>query len=112
MTDRCFYRRALALIFRLKKNFNLIQWVVRASALIFQPVQNLPTAVLGAIVDQNDFLSHLHGAHTANHFLKRALFVVDGNQDGELHCSNSRFLSSRTKAESFGSAFTASLILA
>ena len=52
-------------------------------------------------------------AHTRrDDFLQRALFVVDRDQNGELHCSNSRFLSSRTKAESLGSALTASLIFA
>ena len=79
MTNSCLYRRTLSLILRLKKNFDLIQWVVDALALIFQPGQNLPAAILRAIVDQNDFLSHLNRAHTAHDFLQRALFVVDGN---------------------------------
>src|SRR6266498_910527 len=112
MTNSCLYRRALSLILRLKKHFDLIQWVVDALALIFQPGQNLPAAVLRAVIDQNNFLRQLHGAHTAHDFLQRALFVINGDQDGELHCSNSRFFSSRTNAESLGSALTASLILA
>src|SRR5437867_6782416 len=112
LTNSCLYRRTLYLILRLKKNFDLVQWVVDALALIFQPGQNLPAAILRAIVDQNDFLSHLNRAHAAHDVLQGALFVVDRDQDGELHCSNSRFFSSRTNAESLGSALTASLILA
>ena len=49
-------RRALSLILRLKKNFNLIRRIVRPLVLFFQPGQNLPTAVFRAIIDQDDFL--------------------------------------------------------
>src|SRR5919106_381320 len=112
MTDSGLNRRTLSLVLRLKEDFNLIQRVVRALVLVFQAGQNLPTAVLRAVVDQDNFLGQRHGAYATQQFFQRALFVVNRNQDGELHCSNSRFFSSRTKAESLGSALTASLILA
>src|SRR6266536_839104 len=112
VTDRGLYCCALALIFRLKENFDSIQWIIGPTSFFLHPSQYLSAPILGAVVDQNNFLRQLDSAYTAHDFLQCALFVINGDQDGELHCSNSRFFSSRTNAESLGSALTASLILA
>src|SRR6266550_9196723 len=112
VTDGALQRRALAFVLWLKKNFDDIPLVFRTAIFCLQPGQDLAAAIFRAIVDKDYLLRQRHGAHTAHDFLQCALFVVDGNQDRELHCSNSRFLSSRTKAESLGSALTASLIFA
>ena len=91
-----FERRALALVLRLEKNPNVIEWILRQLILFLQTRENLTAPILRTVIDENDLLRHRKRAHSAHDLLQRPLFVVDRDEDGEFHCSNSRFFNSRT----------------
>ncbi len=71
MAERGFERRALALIARLEKNSDLIEWILRPLILFLQARENLTAPILRAIVDENDLLRHRKRAHSAHDFLQR-----------------------------------------
>ena len=87
---------ALALIEGLKENSDVIERIVSRFVDLLKPLKNFTAAVFRAIVDENDFLGDGKSAHPPHDLFQRALFVVDRDEDGELHCSNSRFFNSRT----------------
>src|SRR5581483_7627682 len=103
-------RRAFALVERLQEYFECI-----GSACGDRPrgkaMQNVAAAVRRAVVDGDDLFRKRDALHSPDSFFERGRLVVDGQHDGELHCSNSRFFSSRINAERLGSLLTASLTL-
>ena len=89
-------RGTLALIEGLNEYPDLIERIVSRFVDLLKPLENFPAAVFRAIIDENYFFRDGKRADPPHDLFQRALFVVDRDEDGEFHCSNSRFFNSRT----------------
>src|SRR5262249_8104428 len=103
-------RRALSLVERLQDDFESIGGACGRRPRC-EAMQNIAAAVPPALVDGYDLFRKTDALYPGNSFFERGRLVVDGHHDGELHCSNSRFFSSRINAVRLGSLLTASLTL-
>ncbi len=80
--ERRFQRSSFTLIAGLKENLEPVERITVARVCLLQPLENFPAAILGAVVDKNDFLRDLDGTHAPHHFLQRAFLVINGDQNG------------------------------
>src|SRR5713226_4513010 len=111
MLDAGSQRGGFPLIHRLENHLELVQRVVIVFGFALEPLQDLSGSVRRTIIDDDDLLRQPDASNSPNRLFQRAGLIKDGNQDGEFHCSNSRFLSSRMKAERLASPLTASFTL-